>query len=158
MEQQRRAAMEATRHHDSHRAYFDRYTQPHHYYSTCNLPNTVSNTSSRAPSRTPSLSPPTRRQSSASYSSVDTYASTSSPASFTSSYTTPGCEEVPVQIQQYDSHHLPSIVSVPSMPVLHGHPHGLPLDQTDHHPAKKMKSSSNFFSKFLPTTLTRPVY
>ena len=71
-----------------------------------------------------------------------------------------------MHIQQYDSHHIPSIIHIPqpslmkqpSMPILRGHPHGLPLDQTDsQHPAKKIKTS-NFFSKFLPTTLTRPVY
>jgi hypothetical protein len=156
--EQRRTAMENARCYNSSRSYLDQYAYRSAYYPAS------SNGSSRAPSRTPSLSPPTRSQSSASYSSVDSYASTSSPASITSSYTEPICEEIPVHIQQYDSYHLPPIVSVPppmptqSLPMLHGHPHGLPLDQTDHHPAKKMKSSSNFFSKFLPTTLTRPVY
>jgi hypothetical protein len=76
-------------------------------------------------------------------------------------------EEIPVQIQQYDSHHIPSIVNIqppvpvlakqPSMSVLPGQLHGLPLDQTDQHPAKKLKTST-FLSKFLPTTLTRPGY
>jgi hypothetical protein len=80
-------------------------------------------------------------------------------------------EDVPVQIQQYDSHIVPSIINIQapmpvlskqqSMPMLvHGHPqHGLPIEQTDvamMHPAKKIKSS--IFSKFLPTTLTRPGY
>ena len=81
-----------------------------------------------------------------------------------SPYHVPIAEELPVQIQQYDSHHVPSIVTIqPPMPVMGKRPtlapvHGLPLDQTDYqHPAKKAKTST-FFSKFLPTTLTRPGY
>lgn len=158
-EQQRRTAMETTRMYDSPKSYIDLYAQRAAYYAGS------SRSSSRAPSRTPSLSPPTRSQSQASYSSADSYAPSLSPASITSTYNDPMCcEDVPVQIQQYDSQHIPSIVNIqapvvakqPSMPVLRGHPHGLPLDQTDPHPAKKAKTS--LFSKFLPTTLTRPVY
>jgi hypothetical protein len=153
-EQQRRTAMESVRYYDSPRSYVDQYAYRYAYASS-------SNSSSRAPSRTPSLSPPTRSTSSASYSSADSYGS-SSPASIPSPQI---CEEVPVQIQQYDSQHIPSIIKIqPPMPaakhpvsLLHGHPHGLPLDQPDQHPAKKLKTST-FFSKFLPTTLTRPVY
>lgn len=158
-EQQRRSALESARYYDSPQSYLDQYAYRSAYYAG-------SSGSSRAPSRTPSLSPPTRSQSSASYSSVDSYGS-SSPVSMASPYSEPICTDVPVQIQHYDSHHIPSIVNiqppVPAakqqpLPMLHGHPHGLPLDQTDHHPAKKLKTSASFFSKFLPTTLTRPVY
>lgn len=159
-QEQQRIAMQSARYLESPQSYIDQYAYRSAYYAAS------SNGSSRAPSRTPSLSPPTRSRSSASYSSVDSYVSTASPASVSSSYIDPICEEVPVQIQQYDSHHIPSIVNIqPPLPtakhtlppMLHGHPHGLPLDHTDLHPAKKQKSST-FFSKFLPTTLTRPVY
>jgi PHO85 cyclin-1 len=152
-EQQRRTAMEASRYYDSPRSYVDQYAYRYAH-------STSSKASSRAPSRTPSLSPPTRSQSSASYSSADSYGS-SSPVSLPS----PQCEEVAVQIQQYDAQHIPSIINIQaplptakqhSVPMLHGHPHGLPFDQPDQHPAKKLKTS--IFSKFLPTTLTRPVY
>jgi hypothetical protein len=154
-EQQRRTAMETSRYYESPRSYVDRYAYRYAYHTSS------SNASSRAPSRTPSLSPPTRSQSSASSYSADSYGS-SSPVSLPSP---PMCEEVPVQIQQYESQHIPSIVNIQppalvakaSMPMLHGHPHGLPLDQPDQYPAKKLKTST-FFSKFLPTTLTRPVY
>ena len=156
-EQQRRTAMEAVRYYDSPRSYVNQYAYGAYY-------TTSSGSSSRAPSRTPSLSPPTRSQSAASYSSADSYTS-SSPASTPSPYMETVCEEVPVQIQQYESQHIPSIVNIQAplpaakqpLPMLHAHPHGLPLDQTDQHPAKKLKTST-FFSKFLPTTLTRPVY
>lgn len=160
VEQQRRSAREAARYHDSPRSYVNQYTMRPAYYATS------FNGSSRAPSRTPSLSPPTRSQSSASYSSADSY-TTSSPASIHSGYQMPAVEEVPVHIQQYDSHRLPSIVNIqppmaalakhPSMPMLRMQTHALPLEQTDQHPAKKLKTST-FFSKFLPTTLTRPGY
>ena len=159
-QQQKRVALEFARYIEPSQSYIDQYAYRSAYYAAS------STSSSRPPSRTPSLSPPTRSRSSASYSSVESYGSTCSPASISSSYTEPMCEEVPVQIQQYDSQHNPSIINIqPPLPaakqslppMLHGHPHGLPLDQTDQHPAKKLKSST-FFSKFLPTTLTRPVY
>jgi PHO85 cyclin-1 len=157
VEQQKRSALEAVRCYDSPQS----YTLHASRYAG-------SNSSSRAPSRTPSLSPPTRSQSSASYSSADSYTSSSSPASIHTPYNMPMVQEVPVQIQQYDSHHIPSIVTIQapmptlskqaSMPVLNGHHHALPLDQTDStHPSKKLKTST-FLSKFLPTTLTRPTY
>ena len=157
-EQHRRSAMDAARYYESPRSYVQQYAPRAAYYAAS------SNGSSRAPSRTPSLSPPTRSQSSASYSSADSYTTSSSPASINSPYHMPIAEEHPVQIQQYDSHHVPSIVNIqaplpamskrPSMQVIHG----LPLEQTDsQHPAKKLKTST-FFSKFLPTTLNRPGY
>ncbi|KAK3707568.1 PHO85 cyclin-1 [Vermiconidia calcicola] len=158
-EQQRQTALQTASYYDPSQSYVNQYASRSAYYAASSAG------SSRAPSRTPSLSPPTRSQSSASYSSVDSYTSSSSPASMHSSYNAAVCEEVPVQIQQYDSHHVPSIVKIqrpvqmakqPSMPMLRAYPHGLPLDQTDQQPAKRQKS--NFFSKFLPTTLTRPVY
>lgn len=159
-EQQRRAAMDTGRYYNTSQPYPTQHV-PRSYYAGS------STSSSRAPSRTPSLSPPTRSQSSASYSSADSYTTSSSPVSISSPYQIPAAvEEMPVHIQQYDNHTHPSIVHIQppmpvvskqqSMPMLHGHPHGLPLDQTDHHPAKKLKSS--IFSKFLPTTLTRPGY
>ena len=159
-DQQRRTAMDTSRYYESAQSYVSYAPRPTYYPSS-------SNGSSRAPSRTPSLSPPTRSQSSASYSSADSYTTSSSPVSVNSPYHIPITEEIPVQIQQYDSHVVPSIVNIhaplpsiskqQSMPMLHGHPHGLPLDHTDaSHPAKKFKS--NIFSRFLPTTLTRPGY
>ena len=156
-EQQRRTAMEATRYFDSSKSLIDQYAYRSAYYAASSAG------SSRAPSRTPSLSPPTRSQSSASYSSLESCRSSVSPASISSAYVDPMVEDIPVAIQQYDSHHIPSIVHIqPAMvkqplPVLHAQPHGLPLEQTDPHPAKKLKTST-FFSKFLPTTLTRPIY
>lgn len=157
VEQQRRTAMEATRYFDSPNSFIDQYAYRSAYYAAS------SNGSSRAPSRTPSLSPPTRSQSSASYSSLESCRSSVSPASICSTYMEPVVEEVPVAIQQYDSQHMPSIINIQApmvkqpLPVLQPHPHGLPLEQTDPHPAKKLKTST-FFSKFLPTTLTRPIY
>ncbi|KAK5174193.1 PHO85 cyclin-1 [Saxophila tyrrhenica] len=157
-EQQRRSAMDAARYYESSQSYVNQYASRSAYYAAS------SNGSSRAPSRTPSLSPPTRSQSSASYSSADSYTTTSSPASVNSPYAIPVAEDLPVQIQQYDSHQVPSLITIqppvqkrPSMAVLQSQTHALPLDQTDPHPAKKMKTSS-FLSKFLPTTLTRPGY
>ena len=151
-EQQRRAAVEAARFYDSPRSYIEQYA----YQSACYAAS--SGGSSRAPSRTPSLSPPTRSRSTASYSSADSYASSScSPASVTSSYIDPVSEEAPVQIQQYDSHHIPSLVHIqpsmtkqtlPAIPL--AHLHSLPLDQTCEIPARKAKSN-NIFSRFLPT-------
>ena len=154
-EQQRRSAMDTARYYESPRSYVNQYAPRTAYYAAS------SNISSRAPSRTPSLSPPTRSQSSASYSSADSYTTSSSPASMSSPYSAPITEELPVQIQQYDGHHMPSLVTIqppapakrPTLSIVHG----LPLEQTDYqHPAKRMKST--FFSKFLPTTLTRPGY
>jgi len=141
-QQPRRAAVEAPRYRESPRSTGQyTYHQPMYY---------ASNSSSRAPSRTPSLSPPTRSNSSA-----DSYASSSSPASITSSYTDPICEEPAVQIQHCDNHHVPSIVHVqPSVPKVPMAVHALPLEQTDVQPAKKQKT--NIFSRFLPTTLSRP--
>ncbi|KAK5136088.1 hypothetical protein LTR08_004138 [Meristemomyces frigidus] len=150
-EQQRRAAMESARYYDSPRSYIDQYA----YQSACYAAS--SNSSSRASSRTPSLSPPTRSRSTASYSSADSYASSCSPASIASSYIDPICEEVPVHIQQYDSHHIPSLVHIqppmakqplPAMPL--AHLHSLPLDLTCEQPTRKAKSN-NIFSRFLPT-------
>lgn len=155
-EAQRRAALEQ-RQYESPKAFIDKYASRSVFFFS------NSTSSSRAPSRTPSLSPPTRSQSSASYSSMESCRSSASPASINTSCVEPIMEEVPVSIQQYDSHHIPSIVDIraplpkQSMYELQALPHGLPLDQTDSHPAKKLKTST-FFSKFLPTTLTRPVY
>ncbi|KAF7194528.1 PHO85 cyclin-1 [Pseudocercospora fuligena] len=134
-QQQRRAAMEATRYYDSPRsmgAYT--YQQPMYYPSS-------SNSSSRAASRTPSLSPPTRSGSSASQSSADSYASSSSPSSIMSSYAEPIAEEPTTYCSQ----------RMQPAPIM---THSLPLDQTDLQPAKKQKT--NIFSRFLPTTLSRP--
>lgn len=151
-EQQRRSAMEAARYYDSPRSYVDQYAYRPTYYAAS------SSGSSRAPSRTPSLSPPTRSRSSASQSSADSYASSCSPASISSSYVESICEELPVHIQQYDSHHVPSIVHIqpptmakqPMTAMPHGLPHGLPLDIGYEQPSKKQKTT-NIFSRFLPT-------
>lgn len=150
-EQQRRSAMDTTR-------YYDQYVARPTYYAAS------STSSSRAPSRTPSLSPPTRSQSSASYSSADSYTTTSSPASINSPYHVPVVEDVPVQIQHYDTHQGPALVTIqpPVVPVMAKRPslpamHSLPLDQNDQR-AAKMRKTSTFFAKFLPTTLTRPGY
>lgn len=140
----RRAAADAPRYYESPRSVGQyAYQQPMYY--------APSNSSSRAPSRTPSLSPPTR-----SGSSADSYASSSSPASITSSYTDPICEEPAVHIQHCDSHHIPSIVHIqaPQKAPIVTQQHALPLEQTDVQPAKKQKT--NIFSRFLPTTLSRP--
>ncbi|KAK4958993.1 PHO85 cyclin-1 [Elasticomyces elasticus] len=151
VQQQRRAAMDAARYYESPQSYVDQYTQRPAYYAAS------SNGSSRAPSRTPSLSPPTRSRSSASQSSADSYGSSDSPASVASSYIDTVCEELPVQIQQYDSHQVPTMVHIPAKqyqptvaPLPLGLPHGLPLDQTCGQQLKKQKSG-NIFSRFLPT-------
>ncbi|KAK4502674.1 hypothetical protein PRZ48_006100 [Zasmidium cellare] len=147
---QRRAAMEAPRYYESPRS-VGQYT---YQQQMCYAPS--SNSSSRAPSRTPSLSPPTRSRSAASQSSNESYTSSSSPASLNSSYTEHIYEEPAVHIQQYDSQTAPSLVHIQhkaSMPIL-PHAHALPLEQTDQQPAKKQKT--NIFSRFLPTTLSRP--
>ncbi|KAK4545958.1 hypothetical protein LTR36_002522 [Oleoguttula mirabilis] len=150
-EQQRHAAMETARYYDSPQSYIDQYAYRSAYYAA-----SVTG-SSRAPSRTPSLSPPTRSRSSASHSSGESYASSCSPVSIASSYIEPICEEVPVHIQQYDSHHIPSIVHIqppmakqPISAQPHGHPHSLPFDHISEQPAKKFKTG-NIFSRFLPT-------
>ncbi|KXT08826.1 hypothetical protein AC579_1897 [Pseudocercospora musae] len=135
-QQQRRAAMEATRYYDSPRsmgAYT--YQRPMYY------PSSSSNSSSRVASRTPSLSPPTRSGSSASQSSADSYASSSSPFSIMSSYAEPITDEFVTSCSQRMQ---PAQIMT----------HSLPLDQTDLQPAKKQKT--NIFSRFLPTTLSRP--
>lgn len=150
-EQQRRAAMEASRYYGSPRSVGQyTYQQPMYYAAS-------SNNSSRAPSRTPSLSPPSRSQSSASNFSADSYGSSSSPASIASSYTDSVCAEPAVHIQQYEGQHVPSIVHIQSKHVPSVLPlaHSLPLEHTDHQPSKKQKT--NIFSRFLPTTLSRPV-
>lgn len=146
-QQQRRAAMEAPRHYQSGRQYT--YQQQMYYSSS-----TSSNSSSRAPSRTPSLSPPTRSRSAASNSSSDSYASSSSPSSIDSFHAEPIYEEPAVQIQSYDQN-VPSIVHI-RQPVQKAPAavHALPIEQTDLQPAKKQKT--NIFSRFLPTTLSRP--
>lgn len=150
-EQQRQSALEAARYYDSPQSYIDQYAYRSAYYAAS------TSGSSRAPSRTPSLSPPTRSRSTASHSSVESYASSASPASLASSYTEPICEDVPVHIQQYDSNHIPAVVHIqppmlakqpaPALPLAHS----LPFD---HHiaeqPAAK-KQKSNIFSRFLPT-------
>lgn len=140
-QQQRRAAMEANRYYDSSRS-LGQYA----YQQPMNYPN--SSTSSRAPSRTPSLSPPTRSRSSASQSSADSYASSASPASLMSSYAEPISEESVYRVAPYNSQAPAMQKPAPLMT------HALPLDQTDHQPAKKQKT--NIFSRFLPTTLSRP--
>ncbi|CZT24301.1 related to cyclin pclA [Ramularia collo-cygni] len=148
-QQQRRAATESSRYFESPQSVGQYTYQQSMYYATS------SNNSSRAPSRTPSLSPPTRSQSSASNFSADSYGSSSSPASIASSYTDSVCAEPAVHIQQYEGQHVPSIVHIPSkhVPTVLPH-HTLPLEHTDQQPAKKQKT--NIFSRFLPTTLSRP--
>lgn len=149
-EQQRRAAMEAPRYYESRSMAQYTYQQQMYY--------PASNSSSRAPSRTPSLSPPTRSRSAASTSSADSFGSSSSPSSIASSYVEPICEEPAVHIQQYDCN-ASSIVHIrqpaqkaPAAVVPQAHV--LPIEQTDMQPAKKQKT--NIFSRFLPTTLSRP--
>ena len=147
-EQQRRAAMEAPRYYESPRSMGQyTYQQPMYYANS-------STSSSRAPSRTPSLSPPTRSRSAASTSSAESFATSSSPASVYSSNIEPIYEE-PAHIQHYASHNVPCVVNVPRVlqkaPL---HAHALPLEHTDQQPAKKQKT--NIFSRFLPTTLSRP--
>ncbi|KAK3117267.1 PHO85 cyclin-1 [Teratosphaeriaceae sp. CCFEE 6253] len=147
-EQQHRAAMEAAQYHESPRSYHDQYAYRPTYYTA------PSTSSSRAPSRTPSLSPPTRSRSSASQSSADSYSS-SSPASIASSYIDTVCEERPIQIQQYDSHQVPTMVHIPAtkQPAVSiaALPYALPLDQTSEQQRLKKQKSGNIFSRFLPT-------
>ncbi|TKA73837.1 hypothetical protein B0A55_07621 [Friedmanniomyces simplex] len=157
VERQRRAAIEAARYYDSPRSYVDQYAYRPTYHASS------SNGSSRAPSRTPSLSPPTRSRSSASQSSADSYASSSaSPASIASSYVDTVCEELPVQIRQFDSHQVPTMVHIPAKqcppvvgaaaaPLPLGFPQGLPLDLTGEQRMLKKQKSGNIFSRFLPT-------
>jgi hypothetical protein len=129
-EQQRRAAVETSRLYQSPRSMGQHaYQQQSVYYA----PSSTS--SSRVPSRTPSLSPPTRSRSAASTASADSYAC-SSPASIMSSY-----NDQPAPQMQYK----------PAEPIV---AHGLPLEHTDQQPTKKTKT--NIFSRFLPTTLSRP--
>lgn len=127
-QQQSRAAMEASRYYESPRS-MGQYT----HQQTMYYPGS-STSSSRLPSRTPSLSPPTRSHSAASSVSADSYACSSSPASLMSSYNEPSTE---LQYKQ-------------ARPIIS---HSLPLEHTDT-PAKKQKA--NIFSRFLPSTLTRP--
>jgi len=150
-EQQRRVATEAARYYDSPQPYIEQYAYQSAYCTAS------SGGSSRAPSRTPSLSPPTRSRSTASHSSNESYASSCSPASISSSYVEPVCEEVPVHFQQYNSHQMPSIVDIqrpltkqPVAVVPNGLTHSLPLDHTSEQSAKKIKTG-NIFSRFLPT-------
>jgi PHO85 cyclin-1 len=145
--EQQRLAFGAGRYSESPRSYFEQYAYRSAYYAASSA-----GSSSRAPSRTPSLSPPTRSQSSASQSSVDSYGSVS-PISSIGSYGEPLCEEVPVHIQQYDSHQMPSLIQIQAplakQQLPSAMPHGLPLDQTSEQPAKKLKTG-NIFSRFLP--------
>ncbi|KAI5356884.1 putative cyclin [Septoria linicola] len=129
-QKQRRAAMEASRYYESPRSMGQYTYQQPMYYSAS------SNASSRAPSRTPSLSPPTRSHSAASSVSADSYACSSSPSSLASSY--------------HGSTH--DLQYKQAQPIIS---HSLPLEHTDQ-PAKKQKV--NIFSRFLPSTLSRPVY
>ncbi|KAK4553056.1 PHO85 cyclin-1 [Recurvomyces mirabilis] len=147
VEQQRRAAMETARYHEAPRSYVDHYGYAQTYYPASSAG------SSRAPSRTPSLSPPTRSRSSASQSSNGSYASSCSPISIASSYMEPVCEELPVHVQQYDSHQMPTMVHIQApmgKQPLAALPHALPLDQTCEQSSKKQKTA-NIFSRFLPT-------
>ncbi|KAK5113321.1 hypothetical protein LTR85_010938 [Meristemomyces frigidus] len=150
-EQQRLSAMETARYYDSPQSYIDQYAYRSAYYAAS------TRGSSRAPSRTPSLSPPTRSRSTASHSSGESYASSCSPVSIASSYIEPICEQVPVHIQQYDSHPMASLVHVqppmtkqPISALPPRHSHSLPFDHiSEQQPAKKLKT--NIFSRFLPT-------
>ncbi|QIW99051.1 hypothetical protein AMS68_004569 [Peltaster fructicola] len=142
-ERQQQAALEASRkqaYYESPRSYMNELAYRHYAASQGG--------SSRSASRTPSLSPPTRSRSSASYSSADSHGYTSSPASISSSYIDPIAEDV--HIQHYDTHHLPSVVQIQNKPAVLPLQHALPLEQTDAHPAKKLKSGT-IWSRFLPT-------
>lgn len=146
---QKRSALEMARH-DSPRSYVNQCAPTVTRYATS------SSLSSRSRSRTPSLSPPSRSQSSASSYSSDSYGCSMSPASSVSSYTGPSYDDVPIQIQQYDSQHIPSLVHIQAPKQFAALPpmqHSLPLDQTDMQPSKKQKT--NIFSRFLPT-MSRP--
>lgn len=152
IEQQRRTALETARHYESPSSYVDQ-----HGYRPAHYPASSAN-SSRAPSRTPSLSPPVRSRSTASHSSGDSYASSSSPLSIASSYGDAIGDDVPVYIEQYDSNQLRSTIDMQTtmakqhmLTLSHGHPHSLPHDhQATEQPAKKLKTG-NIFSRFLPT-------
>lgn len=135
LERQRRNAVDS-------RAYYQHASRHAHYASV---------SSSRASSRTPSLSPPTRSMSAASDVSVDSF-STSSPISVSSACTDTLCDDVPIQIQQYDGHHVASIVHVTPPASLKQSQlrHCLPLEQVAEQPSKKQKTA-NIFSRFLPT-------
>ncbi|KAK0843442.1 PHO85 cyclin-1 [Friedmanniomyces endolithicus] len=154
VEQQRRAAIDTAKYYEAPRSYADQYAYRPTYYTAS---TSSSSGSSRAPSRTPSLSPPTRSRSSASQSSADSYASSApSPASFASSYMDTVCEELPVQvqIQQYDSHLVPTMVQIPGkqcLPVGGGGGGGLPVDDMASEQALKKQRAGNIFSRFLPT-------
>ena len=155
VEQQRRAAIDTAKYYEAPRSYADQYAYRPTYYTAS---TSSSSGSSRAPSRTPSLSPPTRSRSSASQSSADSYASSApSPASFASSYMDTVCEELPVQvqIQQYDSHQVPTVVQIPAkqqcLPVSIGGGGGLPVDDLASEQALKKQRAGNIFSRFLPT-------
>ncbi|TKA34033.1 hypothetical protein B0A50_00013 [Salinomyces thailandicus] len=179
---QRRHALETANFYDSPQSYIEQYA----YHAACYGTSSSSNTSSRASSRTPSLSPPTRSQSTSSTndssSSPDSYGSSPSTSSIASSYLDNliVCEDqLPVQIQHYDSHHIPSLIHIhPSartakqqqkqhhhhlpiaaLPRMLSQHHGLSLEyQGSASPqqpptaavAKKAKPG-NIFSRFLPT-------
>jgi hypothetical protein len=144
-EQQRRAAAEAAKYHESPRSYAGSYSSHHAAYYASS-----SRGSSRAPSRTPSLSPPTRSISSASDASATSYDSPRSPASFTSVAGGPMYEEPAVYIQRSDTQSSAALSQIHKpLPALH-YAHDLSLEQ----PAKKQKSN-NIFSRFLPT-MSRP--
>ncbi|KAK0287652.1 PHO85 cyclin-1 [Friedmanniomyces endolithicus] len=151
VEQQRRAAIDAAKYYEAPRSYTDQYAYRPAYHPTS------SSGSSRAPSRTPSLSPPTRSRSSASQSSADSYASSAtSPASFASSYMDTVCEELPVQvqIQQYDSQQVPTMVHIPAkqcVPIVGGGGGALPLGDLASEQALRKQRAGNIFSRFLPT-------
>ncbi|GAB7364017.1 hypothetical protein MBLNU230_g4575t1 [Neophaeotheca triangularis] len=127
-------------------------SQPKQTYATTKPGSSRGVSSSRSSSRTPSLSPPTRSQSSASYSSMDS--ASSSPSSIASSYNDAVCEDLPVQIQQYDSHTVPSVVHI--RPQKQPQVQTLPLNQPEQQqPTKRSKTGGNIFSRFLPT-MSRP--
>lgn len=138
-------------HYEMEKSYASQYvSQPRPTYAPTNSSTSRGLSSSRASSRTPSLSPPTRSQSSASYSSAES--SFSTPSS-TASYDDPAvCDDVPVQIQHYDTHALPAVVHIKGaskQPQIHT----LSLDQHEQQqqPAKKQKTAGSIFSRFLPT-------
>jgi len=160
--------------------FVDRYAYRSAYYSA----SPHNSTSSRAPSRTPSLSPPQRTQSAASHSSFEScrMSVSASPASVTSNYLSESSiADYSVAVQQYDSQamslSMPTLIDIQAsmgkLPPLESLPplqqqqqprvggNVLPLELTDpaaaSYAGKKQKTSA-FFSRFLPTTLTRPGY
>jgi hypothetical protein len=134
-EQKRRAALDATRYYEPTRSVGQYPYQQAMYYSASSISSSSSSsTSSRAASRAPSLSPPTRSHSAASSVSADSYACSSSPSSLMSSHT--------------DSTH--ELQYKQAQPIIS---HSLPLEHTDL-PVKKQRA--NIFSRFLPSTLSRP--